>query len=90
VFVLLGLCFERGAVALCLQAILGPDSHMRGTALEYLDNVLPGPVRDKLWPKLRAARSERPRRSRHAIVQDLLSASQSEQAGRARPPPRDG
>jgi hypothetical protein len=89
VFVLLGLCFERGAVALCLQAILGPDSHMRGTALEYLDNVLPGPIRDKLWPKLRAARSERPRRSRHAIVQELLSASQSEQARSARPPPRD-
>jgi AAA family ATP:ADP antiporter len=81
VFALLGLCFDRGVVALCLQAILGPDSLMRGTALEYLDNVLPGPIRDKLWPRLRAARSERPRRSRQSIVQDLLTASQSEQAG---------
>jgi hypothetical protein len=87
VFALLGLCFDRGVVALCLHAILGPDSLMRGTALEYLDNVLPGPIRDKLWPRLRAARSERPKRSRHAIVQDLLTASQ---AGGVRLPPRDG
>jgi hypothetical protein len=89
VFILLGLCFERSAIAVCLQAILGPDSHMRGTALEYLENVLPGPIHDELWPRLRAARSQRPKRSRQAIMQELLSASQSERAPAARLPSSD-
>lgn len=89
VFVLLGLCFERSAIAVCLQAILGLDSNMRGTALEYLENVLPGPIHDELWPRLRAVRSERPKRSRQAIMQELLSASQSERAPVARPPSSD-
>jgi hypothetical protein len=75
VFALLGVCLEREAVALSLQAILGNDSRLRGTALEYLDNVLPPDIRERVWPFLRAARSERPRRATQAIVQELLTSS---------------
>ena len=75
VFALLGVCLEREAVALSLQAILGNDSRLRGTALEYLDNVLPPDIRERVWPFLRAARSERPKRATQAIVQELLTSS---------------
>ena len=75
VFALLGVCLEREAVALSLQAILGHDSRLRGTALEYLDNVLPPDIRERVWPFLRAARSERPKRPTQAIVQELLTSS---------------
>jgi hypothetical protein len=74
-FALLGVCLEREAVALSLQAILGNDSRLRGTALEYLDNVLPPDIRERVWPFLRAARSERPKRATQAIVQELLTSS---------------
>jgi ATP:ADP antiporter, AAA family len=74
-FALFGVCLEREAVALSLQAILGDDSRLRGTALEYLDNVLPPDVRERVWPFLRAARSERPKRATQAIVQELLTSS---------------
>jgi hypothetical protein len=75
VFALLGVCLEREAVALSLRAIFGTDSRLRGTALEYLDNVLPADVRELVWPLLRAARSERSRRPRQAIVEELVSSS---------------
>ena len=74
-FTLLGVCLEREAVRLSLQAILGDDSRLRGTALEYLDNVLPPDVRERVWPFLRAARSERPKRPTDAIVKELLTSS---------------
>jgi hypothetical protein len=35
------------------------DPALRGTALEYLENVLPHQIRDRLWPKRRAATAPR-------------------------------
>jgi hypothetical protein len=54
VFALLSLVLETEPVLISLQALRGDNKQLRGTALEYLDNVLPAPVRAALWPRLGA------------------------------------
>ncbi len=64
VFTLLGLVLDREAVLLALRAVTSSDRALSGTALEYLENVLPDGVRRGLWPHLgdpgAAPRSYRP------------------------------
>jgi hypothetical protein len=50
VFAILALVFEREPMRLALQALSGTDDNLRGTALEYLEQVLPPDVRLSLWP----------------------------------------
>ena len=52
VFTLLSLTFDRDALLLSRQALSSNDRNLRGTALEYLENVLPEKVKVKLWPHL--------------------------------------
>lgn len=49
VFTLLSLVHDRDAINLCLRALYSSDSGLRGSALEYLDNVLPEDIRSELW-----------------------------------------
>jgi hypothetical protein len=54
------------------------DQNLRGTALEYLEGVLPQPVRDHLWPFLEDRRTGgRSARARDEILADLLRSNQS-------------
>jgi ATP:ADP antiporter, AAA family len=55
VFALLGLALDREPLALAQRAFAGGDAHQRGTALEYLESVLPEPLRSELWPHVRVA-----------------------------------
>ena len=52
VFTLLSLNLDRDALLLSRQALFSRDRNLRGTALEYLENVLPEKVKAKLWPHL--------------------------------------
>jgi HEAT repeat protein len=52
VFTLLGLVLDRDALHLALQALSSDNRNLRGTALEYLDNVLPEDLRRRLWRHL--------------------------------------
>ena len=61
VFTLLGLVLDRDALQLALQALSSENRTLRGTALEYLDNVLPDDLRRLLWRRLGLARPN-PRR----------------------------
>jgi hypothetical protein len=76
VFRILGLVLEREPLMLAFRALHAHDARLRGTSLEYLENVLPTDIRDRLWPFLddsRPARStERPRQE---ILAELLSSS---------------
>ncbi|MEM7139245.1 MAG: Npt1/Npt2 family nucleotide transporter [Myxococcota bacterium] len=54
VFTLLSLTLDREAIVLSLRALSSDDDNLRGTALEYLHNVLPEEVRTSLWPRLTA------------------------------------
>jgi hypothetical protein len=51
VFDLLALALDPAAVRSAYRA-LGARDTRRGTALEYLETVLPAPIRDALWPRL--------------------------------------
>jgi hypothetical protein len=56
VFAILALVFEREPMRLALQALSGDDDILRGTALEYLEQVLPPDVKGSLWPFVTARR----------------------------------
>ncbi|MBW2223397.1 MAG: hypothetical protein JRF54_04120 [Deltaproteobacteria bacterium] len=74
IFTLLSLALDRDAIILSLRALSSEDENLRGTALEYLHNVLPDPIREPLWPRL----IERPpTRSTTSPQEDLLRSMQS-------------
>ncbi|WP_437525269.1 hypothetical protein WME79_37910 [Sorangium sp. So ce726] len=54
VFRVLSLSLEREPLEIAYRALHADDAHLRGTALEYLENVLPAPIRESLWPYLGA------------------------------------
>lgn len=97
IFTLLSLALEREPLQIALQAVRGSDRALRGTALEYLENVLPEGLRLALWPSL-GERVPPPRapRPREDVMNELLSSSAavplSRAALRARLPlgPRSG
>ena len=59
-FRLLGIIYEREAMRLAAQALAGDDPVLRGTSLEYLENVLPEATRLSLWPHLNPDDEELP------------------------------
>jgi hypothetical protein len=91
VFTLLSLALEREPLQIALQAVRGTDRSLRGTALEYLENVLPEALRAALWPSLgERAPARRTARPRQEVMEELLSSSAalplSREALRARLP----
>jgi MFS family permease len=74
VFTLLTLTLDPGAVNISRQAIFSTDSNLRGTALEYLENVLPADLYNKLLDHLGASDEGRKGlRSLSEIVTELKS-----------------
>ncbi len=74
VFALLSLAFEREPMRLSLRALASDDPSLRGTALEYLENVLPDWIREPLWPYVGDHRPTRSvtTRPKGELVADLL------------------
>jgi hypothetical protein len=66
-FLLLGTVLEREPLELCLKAVSSGDQSLRGTALEYLENVLPQRLHVALMRHLvggpRKAREKRERKA---------------------------
>ena len=52
VFRLLSLIFEREPMQIALQGLYTNDPQLRGTAMEYLESVLPPKILSGLWPVL--------------------------------------
>jgi len=78
VFALLSLVIEREPLQIAYWAVLADDAALRGTALEYLENVLPEDVRRVLWPYVGTRPSPpAPSRTRQHLVQDLMRSSES-------------
>ncbi len=77
VFSLLSLVRERAPLHACLIALYGSDEHLKGTALEYLENILPTPLGDRLFPLLEVPiqRSSRLSRSTPEVLNELLRSS---------------
>jgi hypothetical protein len=77
-FRMLSLVLERDPVWLAWKGLRTGDRTLRGTALEYLDNVLARDVRDALFARLEIrAEPGRRTRSRAEAEQDLLRSRAS-------------
>ena len=78
VFTLLSLILPREPVRIAFRALHTGDALLRGTALEYLDSVLPRPIQQRLSPFLDDQRPVRhPGRSREEILAELLRSHES-------------
>jgi hypothetical protein len=79
VFTLLSLVFPKEPLRIAFRGIHTTDRDLRGTALEYLESILPAKIRESLWPFLeddRKAVTETPK-SREEILDELLKSSHS-------------
>ena len=76
VFSILSLALDREPLQIALRALRTGDTALRGTALEYLENVLPPPVRKGLWPHLGSPEPLAPSgRAIEEIRDDLLRST---------------
>ncbi len=72
VFTLLAIEHGRDLMASALAGVHSEDDNLRGTALEYLESVLPAPQCQKLFDRLRESRAQTTQRSRREIEEELL------------------
>ena len=79
VFTLLSLVLPPEPLRIAFRGLHTEDPGLRGTALEYLEGVLPPPIRERLWPFLEDTRraSSVPARPRDEILADLLRSHES-------------
>ena len=79
VFTILSLVLPREPLKVAFKGLHTQDAKLRGTALEYLESVLPDPIRGKLWPFLEKSAGGQGQRSRpkEEILSKLLRSSQS-------------
>jgi ATP:ADP antiporter, AAA family len=92
IFRLLSLCLPSEPLHIAFQALHTDDKYLRGTALEYLDSILPSGVRDQLWQFLEGPR--RPvagSRPTQVILEELMTSRQriaTQHSSAARAPSR--
>lgn len=73
VFTLLSLALDRDALLLAMHGASSDDPAQRGTALEYLENVLPAELRARLWARLGVTEPvPHSQRSPTELLSDLL------------------
>ncbi len=79
VFTVLSLVLEREPLRIAFRGLHTEDKKLRGTALEYLESVLPQSVREKLWPFLEDsdALPSGVHRSREEILAELMQSNHS-------------
>lgn len=78
VFTLLALVLPSEPLRVAFRALHTDDQGLRGTALEYLEGVLPADIRERLWPFLESRRPVRPpARPREDVLADLLRSRPS-------------
>ena len=78
VFTLLSLILPREPVRIAFRALHTGDALLLGTALEYLESVLPPPIQQRLAPFLDDRRPPKPAgRNREEILAELLRSHES-------------
>jgi hypothetical protein len=75
VFTMLSLHSEREPLRMAFRALHHEDERHRGTALEYLETILPAEVRAAIWPYLGAAAPLATARTANEILADLASVA---------------
>jgi hypothetical protein len=77
VFTLLSLVLPRQPLQIAFRSLHSDDAYLRGTALEYLEGVLPAPIRQGLWPFLVKSRTRSSEPPRTDDIANLLRSSRS-------------
>jgi len=83
-FRLLSLVIDAGPIRTAFHGVVLDDKRLHGLSLEYLEQVLPGDIRDMLWPfigDLSEHRQRRAIRGKKAIADDLLKTGATLFAG---------
>jgi hypothetical protein len=77
VFTLLSLIYERTPLMAAFRSLHLEDRHLRGTALEYLEGILPVRTREMLWAILQERPSQTVSKGKGEVMQELLNASET-------------
>jgi hypothetical protein len=78
VFRLFSFVLPRKPLQVAFRGLYAGDENLRGIALEYLESVLPPPVRNAMWPYLDDRRPpQRETRSHDEILATLLRSHES-------------
>ena len=78
VFALLSLVLPTAPLQIAYRGLHTDDPKLRGTALEYLEGVLPADISQRLWPFLgRSEHAPSDTRARDEILADLLRSNES-------------
>ena len=77
VFTLLSLVLPREPLQMAFRSLHTDDDQLQGTALEYLESVLPSAIRQRLWPFIERRAIKRPARPREEVIADLLRSNHS-------------
>jgi ATP:ADP antiporter, AAA family len=78
VFTLLSLVLPREPLQIAFRSLFTDDRQLQGTALEYLEGILPAPIRQRLWPFLEDRRPAKgSARQSPEIVEELLRSNAS-------------
>lgn len=77
VFTLLSLVLPREPMQLAFRGLQTDDAQLRGTALEYLDSVLPPGIKQRLWPFLEQRPLPQRARPREETIAALLRSNRS-------------
>ncbi|HUV14138.1 MAG TPA: hypothetical protein VMY18_10865, partial [Acidobacteriota bacterium] len=78
VFTLLALRLPREPLRIAFRGLHTADQTLKGTALEYLDSILPPEIKEALWPFLEErSKPEAVGKSREQILADLLESNAS-------------
>jgi hypothetical protein len=77
VFILLSLVLPAAPLQIAYRGLHTDDPGLRGTALEYMEGVLPADIRERLWPFLGTQAQAGGQRAREEILADLMRSNES-------------
>ena len=77
VFTLLSLIHDPAPLLAAFRSLHLEDRHLRGTALEYLEGILPPRTREMLWEILQERPSKSGDRASAEVMNELLKASET-------------
>jgi hypothetical protein len=75
VFTMIGLHVARDQLQMAYGALHEDDARQRGTALEYLQTILPADFRDAVWPFVDQLATQRPRSARTILAELIRTTS---------------
>ncbi|MFN3197858.1 MAG: hypothetical protein ACE366_05505 [Bradymonadia bacterium] len=78
VFTLLALILPKQPLTIAFRGLHTDDPTLRGTALEYLESVLPPDIRAPLWPFIEGEQGPAPaNRNREQVLDELVRSNES-------------